>query len=71
MPGVLHKGKIRSEMPCSCPTLGSMILYALSSMEWQPATLLKMRSSLTFSLGGSQLQDDLTGDMEADAGLGD
>ena len=53
------------------PTLGSMILYALSSMEWQPATLLKMRSSLTFSLGGSQLQDDLTGDMEADAGLGD
>ena len=39
------------------PTLGSMILYALSSMEWQPATLLKMRPSLTFSLGGSQLQD--------------
>ncbi|CAE7276665.1 unnamed protein product [Symbiodinium necroappetens] len=53
------------------PTLGSMILYALSSIEWQPATLLKMRSSLTFSFEDSQPQDDLTEEMEADAGLGD
>ncbi|CAE7222754.1 unnamed protein product [Symbiodinium natans] len=51
------------------PTLGSMILYALSSIEWQPATLFTMKSRLTFSFEDSQHQEDLTGEMAADAGF--
>ena len=53
------------------PTLGSMILYALSHIEWQPANLLNMRSRLSFSSVEDHSQrEDMTDGMEADCSLG-